>query len=265
MAKINTYETSSPVESADKWIGTNSDGSTKNFVASDVAEYVKSTNTIDINVILGNNTGVEAVPQQLSPADVTQMLNTFGSSLKGLAPASGGGTTSFLRADGTWVAPAGSGGTTTNSLVIKANSGASEGVNMYTFNGSTAKTLNIVPQTNVNIRTSSGQLDVSALDDITDVMASSHTLILGDQNVYMYGGTASRTLKIPENSSIPFPLGTKIWIFNLLDSSAGSVTLNCPAGGYLFGSGTNNTSSYVMPYNTGKTITKLNTDTWAIS
>jgi hypothetical protein len=192
------------------------------------------------------------------------MLNTFGSALKGLAPASGGGTTAFLRADGTWVAPAGSGGTTTNSLVIKANGGTVEGTSMYTFNGSAAKTLNIVPQTNVNTRSSSGQLDVSALDGITDVMASSYTLVLGDQNVYMYGGTASRTLKIPENSAVPFPLGTKIWIFNLSDSP-GSLTLNCPTGGFLFGSGTGNITSYIMPYNTGKTITKLNTDTWAIS
>ena len=264
MAKINTYETSSPVESADKWIGTNSDGSTKNFVASDVAQYVKSTNTIDIDVILGNNTGVEAVPQQLSPADVTQMLNTFGSSLKGLAPASGGGTTSFLRADGAWAIPPISGGTTTNSLVIKTNSGTVEGTSMYTFNGGIAKSLNIVTGANVNARSTSGQFDVSALDGITPVVASNYTLIIGDQNVYFWSGSSSRTLKIPENSITPFPLGTKIWIFNLVDSP-GTLTLNCPTGGVLFGSGTGNVSSYIMPYNTGKTITKLNTDTWAIT
>jgi hypothetical protein len=38
-------------------------------------------------------------------------LDLFTSSLKGLAPASGGGTTNFLRADGTWAAPSGGGGT----------------------------------------------------------------------------------------------------------------------------------------------------------
>jgi hypothetical protein len=38
------------------------------------------------------------------------MLDVFTSSLKGLAPASGGGTTNFLRADGTWAAPGGGGG-----------------------------------------------------------------------------------------------------------------------------------------------------------
>lgn len=41
-------------------------------------------------------------------ADVT--LPIFSSTDAGLAPASGGGTSNFLRADGTWAAPAGGGG-----------------------------------------------------------------------------------------------------------------------------------------------------------
>ena len=50
---------------------------------------------------------------QLALADAaadTAQLNVFSSSLKGLAPSSGGGTANFLRADGTWAAPAGGGG-----------------------------------------------------------------------------------------------------------------------------------------------------------
>jgi len=39
----------------------------------------------------------------------TAALNAFTSSLKGLTPASGGGTTNFLRADGTWAVPSGGG------------------------------------------------------------------------------------------------------------------------------------------------------------
>ena len=49
---------------------------------------------------------------QLALADAaadTAQLNAFSSSLKGLAPASGGGTANFLRADGTWATPAGGG------------------------------------------------------------------------------------------------------------------------------------------------------------
>ncbi len=42
-------------------------------------------------------------------AHATAILNLFTTTLKGLTPASGGGTTNFLRADGSWAAPAGSG------------------------------------------------------------------------------------------------------------------------------------------------------------
>ena len=48
-------------------------------------------------------------PTNLTAAQVTEIVNTFTASLKGLAPASGGGTTNFLRADGTWAAPPGGG------------------------------------------------------------------------------------------------------------------------------------------------------------
>lgn len=46
-------------------------------------------------------------PEDLSAGDATSLLNVFTSSLKGLAPGSGGGTTNYLRADGTWAAPSG--------------------------------------------------------------------------------------------------------------------------------------------------------------
>lgn len=66
------------------------------------------------NSIIGNNTGSSATPLALTGTQVTAMLDTFTSTLKGLAPASGGGTTNFLRADGTWAAPPGGGGGVTD-------------------------------------------------------------------------------------------------------------------------------------------------------
>lgn len=53
-------------------------------------------------------------PSYLTPTQATADLNVFTSGLKGLAPASGGGTTNYLRADGTWAAPAGGGGGSAN-------------------------------------------------------------------------------------------------------------------------------------------------------
>jgi hypothetical protein len=60
--------------------------------------------------IKGNDTGAAADPADLTGTQVTALLDVFGSGAKGLTPASGGGTTNFLRADGTWAAPAGGGG-----------------------------------------------------------------------------------------------------------------------------------------------------------
>jgi hypothetical protein len=48
--------------------------------------------------------------ETLTGTQATTLIDTFTSTLKGLAPASGGGTANFLRADGTWAAPGGGGG-----------------------------------------------------------------------------------------------------------------------------------------------------------
>ncbi len=62
------------------------------------------------NTIKGNNTAATANPLDLTGTQVTAMLDAFGTSAKGLAPASGGGTTNYLRADGNWAAPPGAAG-----------------------------------------------------------------------------------------------------------------------------------------------------------
>jgi hypothetical protein len=74
----------------------------------------------------------------LTGTQATALLDVFTSALKGLVPASGGGTTNFLRADGTWAVPAGGGGTTTNALTANSTGGAAPGT---TFNGSAAVTI----------------------------------------------------------------------------------------------------------------------------
>ena len=58
----------------------------------------------------GNSAGSVGNVQDMTAAEATAILDLFTTSLKGLAPASGGGTTNFLRADGTWGVPPGTGG-----------------------------------------------------------------------------------------------------------------------------------------------------------
>lgn len=60
----------------------------------------------------------------LTAAQLTADISTFTSTLSGAVPASGGGTSNFMRADGTWAAPSGSGATNgvTASLTRDASS-----------------------------------------------------------------------------------------------------------------------------------------------
>lgn len=110
------------------------------WVASNVA--LASMSNLAANSIIGNNTGSPATPIALTGTQTTAMLDVFTSSLKGLAPASGGGTTNFLRADGTWAAPGGGGGGITS---LNALTGATQtfavGTTGTNFNISSAGTI----------------------------------------------------------------------------------------------------------------------------
>jgi hypothetical protein len=61
---------------------------------------------------------VAGSPTYLTPTQVTADLNLFTNTLQGLVPGSGGGTTNFLRADGTWAAPPGGGGSDSGIAVL---------------------------------------------------------------------------------------------------------------------------------------------------
>ena len=91
-------------------------------IASGAVSLSKMAN-LAANSIIGNNTGSAATPIALTQAQFTAMVNTFSSSLSGAVPASGGGTSNFLRADGTWAAPAGGSGTVTSVDVSGGTTG----------------------------------------------------------------------------------------------------------------------------------------------
>lgn len=59
--------------------------------------------TVGANTVKGSVAG--GTPADLTATQLTTIPNAFTSSLKGLAPASGGGTVNFLRADATWAQP----------------------------------------------------------------------------------------------------------------------------------------------------------------
>jgi len=59
--------------------------------------------------LLGRVTAATGAQEVLTGTQATTLLDNVTAALKGLAPASGGGTTNFLRADATWSAPPGGG------------------------------------------------------------------------------------------------------------------------------------------------------------
>jgi hypothetical protein len=83
----------------------------------------------------GNNTGSTANPSDLTATQLTAELNLFTPSLQGLVPASGGGTTNFLRADGTFAAPAGTSGITALTGDVTATGPGSAVATLATVNG----------------------------------------------------------------------------------------------------------------------------------
>lgn len=91
-------------------------------IDADVVTLAKMANA-NANSIIGNNAGAPADPAYLTSAQVTAMLNAFTSALQGLVPASGGGTTNFLRADGTWAAAGGGSGLTHPQVMARGLGG----------------------------------------------------------------------------------------------------------------------------------------------
>jgi hypothetical protein len=84
-------------------------GSFSATISNDAVTNAKLAN-VSTATIKGRVSASTGDPEDLTGTQATTLLDTFTSSLKGLAPSSGGGTTNFLRADGTWAAPSGGGG-----------------------------------------------------------------------------------------------------------------------------------------------------------
>lgn len=75
----------------------------------------------------GNNTGSTANAADITSTQLTADLNQFTSSLQGLTPSSGGGTANFLRADGTFATPPGTGVTAVSVASANGFTGSSSG------------------------------------------------------------------------------------------------------------------------------------------
>lgn len=124
------------------------------------------------HTIKGNNTASPATPLDLTGTQVTAELDVFTSVLKGLVPASGGGTANFLRADGTFATPPNSGGTITtvgtyDSQAPAANGLVISGANIYAQSASVTVPgmVNGLTQSFAGNKTFTGTISTSTIND----------------------------------------------------------------------------------------------------
>ena len=92
---------------------------------------------------LASNGGQQLVA--VTAAGATAALNQFSSSLQGLVPASGGGTLNFLRADGTFAAPPGGGGSIPTTTHLLAGDGSGDAADSKVAITSPTTSWTIVP------------------------------------------------------------------------------------------------------------------------
>ncbi len=175
---------------------------------------------------IGNNTGSSGASAAITTTQLTADLNAFTSSLKGLVPASGGGTTNFLRADGTFAAPPGPGGgtvTTTGSPIngnlTKFSGGSSitpgdlsgdcttagDLVITCTKSSGTAfaasATVNALDASNIN----TGALTGIRVNPRTNTTASSSSITINSDTTDVYAVTA-----LAANLTVNAPSGTPV-------------------------------------------------------
>lgn len=88
----------------------------------------------------------------------------------------------------------GSAGSVANSLILKADTGTTEGTDLYTYNGSAAKTLNIVAGSNITITKVAGQWTIAGSAGGTSLNGTGFVRMSGTTPSYITG-TASQFLK----------------------------------------------------------------------
>lgn len=177
--------------------------------------------------IKGNATGAAAAPTDLTGTQVTALLDVFGSAAKGLAPASGGGTTNFLRADGTWAAPPGGGGGSSpggsTTQIQFNNAGAFGGDADFTWD-STGNTLAL------------GGADTGIeMTGITNEPAAPAT---GKLRLYAKAISGKMQLKVKGPSGLDFPLQASFWQNNITTWSTTNATTGLWQGTSGAGAGT---------------------------
>jgi hypothetical protein len=236
-------------------------GSVAATIAADAVTNAKMADMATMT-IKGNDTGGAANPQDLTGTEVTAMLDVFTATEKGLVPLSGGGTTTFLRADGTFATPAAGGD-------VSSNTATSVDGEIALFNGTTGKSIKRATGTGY-AKLASGVLsaqstpipaaDVNGGRTINPQTGTTYTFALADGSkaggfpLVSLANASPITATIDTNANVAFPVGTQIDVSN---DGTGVVTI-APAGGVTVNSSVGLTLSQ---YGAGSLV-KTATNVW---
>jgi hypothetical protein len=146
----------------------------------------------------------------------TALLDAFTSGAKGLAPASGGGTSNFLRADGTWAAPGGGSGSPggANTNIQFNNSGAFGGSADLTWDD-TLKLMDVQGGLTVSSLAILDGANSAGFD--TSALTTSQTLAIPDAS-----GTIALTSDIP-TADVTGPAGATDLAIARYDGATGKL------------------------------------------
>lgn len=158
--------------------------------------------------------------EDLTATQATALLDTFTSTTKGLAPLSGGGTTNFLRADGTWAAPSASSGVSSISFGSTGLTPSTATTGAVTVAGTLA-----VGFGGTGATTAGGAF--AALSGYTTTATANGTTALSNSStlVQYFTGTSNQTVTLPAVTGLA--LG---WEFRIINESTGTLTVNSSGG-----------------------------------
>lgn len=184
---------------------------------------------------LGNNTGSTTTPIQVTTTQLTADLNLFTTSLQGLVPSSGGGTTNFLRADGTWAAPGGGSQTLSYSQLALNNTISISAGNTITLLTATTSLAGLLDTARARkIDSLSGKLILgvgtfSATSILNGGKILGDSLILGPADASNFGGilpsgsqTLGATLTLTHQLTVVYSGSTNVMGNNFIGTQSAS-------------------------------------------
>jgi hypothetical protein len=183
------------------------------------------------SALAGNGLTLTGSTLSINPLTATAALNPFTSSLQGVVPASGGGTTNFLRADGTWTSP-GAGSVTVTGSPSSGNlskfSGASSITNTdltgdVTTSGTVATTLATV-NSNVGTFGSSTAIPTVTFNGKGLATAVSTNVVVAPAGT-LSGTTLNSTVTGSSLTSVG-TIATGVWNGTLIGASKGGTGIS---------------------------------------